>query len=172
MKTDVLAGVAMGSLLALMASAALAGDYTVLTTGRPSGLMTVTGEGAARTVAYSYTDRGRGPDLKESYRLGPDGYPQTVSTTGVDYLKAPVDETFERAGARATWSSQADAGSSEAKGFYVTYQSTPEDFAVLLRALLKAPGGRLDLLPAGEARVRKVLDRQVTGPARQTETVT
>jgi imidazolonepropionase-like amidohydrolase len=172
MRLRVLAGAGLGSVLALLASAALAGDYTVLTTGRPSGVMTVTGEGAARSVAYSYNDRGRGPDLKETYRIGPDGYPEQVSTKGVDYLKAPVDESFVRTGGKSSWSSQADAGASDAGGFYLTYQSTPEDFAVLLRALLQAPGGRLELLPAGEARVRKVLDKQVTGPAGETETVT
>jgi imidazolonepropionase-like amidohydrolase len=156
----------------LAASAAAAGDYTVLTTGRPSGAMTVAGDGAGRTVTYSYNDRGRGPDLKETYRVGPDGLVEQVATKGVDYLKAPVDETFSRAGGKGTWSSQADSGSSDAKAFYVTYQSTPEDAAVLVRALLKAPGGKLGILPAGEARIRKVLDKAVEGPGGAKETVT
>jgi imidazolonepropionase-like amidohydrolase len=172
MKMRLLAAAGLVSAVALLAGMAEAGDYTVLTTGRPSGAMTVTGEGAERSVAYSFNDRGRGPDLKETFRIGPDGYLEQVAIKGVDYLKAPVDESFTRTGAKGTWSSQADAGSSDARGFYLTYQSTPEDFAVLLRALLKAPGGRLDLLPAGEARIRKVLDKQAVGPAGEKETVT
>ena len=163
---------AAGLAWALLAGAAAAGDYTVLMTGRPAGAMTVAGEGPERSVAYSFNDRGRGPDLKSTYRVDAQGVLQSVSTKGVDYLKAPVDESYARAGPQATWSSQADAGSSAAKAFYLTYQSTPEDWAALLRALNKAPGGELDLLPAGRARIRKVLDREVTGPGGAKETVT
>ena len=157
---------------ALLAGAAAAGDYTVLTTGRAAGAMTVAGDGPERTIAYSFNDRGRGPDLKSTYRVDADGVLVSVATKGVDYLKAPVDESFSRAGAVGTWSSQADAGSSPRPGYYLTYQSTPEDWAAFLRALNKAKGGELDLLPAGRGRIRKVLDREVAGPDGQKETVT
>ena len=124
---------ALAAALALGASAlpfsAMAGDYTVLTTGRPSGAMSVTVNGAERQVAYSYNDRGRGPDLKETFRVDANGMIQSASIKGVDYLKAPVDESFTRQAGKATWSSQADAGSSDKPGFYSTYQGSPEDGA-------------------------------------------
>jgi imidazolonepropionase-like amidohydrolase len=152
--------------------AAVAGEYTVLTTGRPSGAMSVAVNGFERQVAYSYNDRGRGPDLKETYRVDANALLESAAIKGVDYLKAPVDESFSRAGGKSTWSSQADAGSSDKAGFYSTYQGTPEDGAALMRALLKAPNGELDLLPAGHAHIRKVLDKQVAGPDGASETVT
>lgn len=174
MKTNwrgVAAGLVFGcvSALPLMAQA---GDYTVLTTGRPSGAMSVTVAGDERQVAYSYNDRGRGPDLKETYRVDAEGLIQAATIKGVDYLKAPVDERFTRAGGKSSWSSQADEGSSDKGGFYSTYQGTPEDGAALMRALLKAPNGELDLLPAGHAKIRKVTDRQVAGPDGAKGTVT
>src|ERR1044072_4995387 len=137
-------GLMAGAAWAGLACAAAAADYTVLITGRPAGTMTVTGIGAERSVAYSYNDRGRGPDLKETFRVGPDGMLESASINGVDYLKAPVDESFARTGGKSAWSSQADAGSSAANAFYSTYQGTPEDGAALMRALLKAPGQQLD----------------------------
>lgn len=159
-----LAGLAAAGCLAWGTTTALAADYTVLITGRPAGAMTVTDGPEGRRVAYGFNDRGRGPELKETYRFGANGVIESVSIKGVDYLKAPVDESFSRSRAKASWSSQADQGASTGPGFYVTYQGTPEDGAALLRALLKAPGGELPLLPAGRAKVRKVLDRQVSGP--------
>lgn len=164
-------GLVLGCVSALPL-AAQAGDYTVLITGHAAGQMSVTVNGDERQVAYSYNDRGRGPDLKETYRVGPDGMITSAKITGVDYLKAPVDESFSRAGSTSTWSSQADAGSTDKPGFYSTYQGAPDDGAAMMRALLKAPNGELDLLPGGHARIRKVLDRQVTGPDGATETVT
>ncbi|HEX8234161.1 MAG TPA: amidohydrolase family protein [Caulobacteraceae bacterium] len=167
-----LAGLAAAAWLALGAAAAQAGDYTVLITGRPAGAMSVTEGPAGRAVTYGFNDRGRGPELKETYRVDRRGLIEAAEIKGVDYLKAPVDERFSRSGGRASWSSQADEGASEAEGFYVTYQGAPEDGAALLRALLKAPGGELPLLPAGRAKVHKVLERQVSGPGGARETVT
>ncbi|MGZ8362427.1 MAG: amidohydrolase family protein [Caulobacteraceae bacterium] len=145
------------------AAGAMAGDYTVLTTGRPSGQMTVTGDAAHRQVAYSYNDRGRGPDIKADIGLTPDGRPAAYTISGVDYLKASAEESFSIRGGKAVWSSQADQGEGDASGAYLPYLPTPEDFAILARALLKAPHGELDLLPSGHARIEKVLDQSVQG---------
>jgi imidazolonepropionase-like amidohydrolase len=160
------------SLAFALALPAAAADYTVLTTGRASGAMTVTGDGPERTVTYSYNDRGRGPDLKETYRVDADGLVTSVSIKGVDYLKAPVDETFSSADGKGVWSSQADSGSSTAKAFYSTYQSTPEDAAAMMRAMLKAPDKSVDLLPAGHATIRKIMEREVQIAGSPAETVT
>ena len=125
--------------------------------------MTVTGDGAERSVVYSFNDRGRGPELKESYRTDARGMVEAATVKGVDYLKAPVDESFAIESGQARWSSQADQGSAAAGGFYLTYQSTPEDSAALVRALIKA-NGPMPLLPGGSAKLRKLLDREVSGP--------
>ena len=86
---------ATGALTGLGAAwGALAADYTVLTTGRPSGAMVVAVDGATRSVTYSYNDRGRGPDVKSVVTVGADGTPSAQTVTGVDYLKAPGGRTL------------------------------------------------------------------------------
>ncbi|MFS0737286.1 amidohydrolase family protein [Sphingomonas sp. 1P06PA] len=151
---------------------AIAADYSVLITGRIAGAMTVDVSGDSRTVAYSYNDRGRGPDLKQTLRYDPRGMLASAQITGVDYLKAPVEERFTRDQAKASWSSQADSGDVAKPGFYLTYQGTPEDWAGLHRALLKAPGNALDLLPAGRAQLTRLAEQSVAGPNSASETVT
>ena len=42
-------------------------------------------------------DRGRGAELETRIRLGADGMPAMLRTTGVDYYKNPVDERFDLA---------------------------------------------------------------------------
>ena len=58
-----------------------------------------------------YNDRGRGPKLESRFTLTADGMPRTVSITGNDYLKVPVDERFTLRGDTAAWSSSAERGS-------------------------------------------------------------
>src|SRR2546427_3731650 len=58
-----------------------------------------------------YNDRGRGPKLESRFTLTADGMPRTVSITGNDYLKVPVEERFTLRGDTAEWSSSAERGS-------------------------------------------------------------
>lgn len=141
----------------------LATDYTVVMSGHPAGhLKLVVTDTGARCVDFDYTDRGRGPATHSCIRLDANGLPTEIQTTGVDYLKSPLEERFERTGAAAKWSGPSDLGTSAAPGFYFASAGTSEDFAVLARALLKAPGRELDLLPAGHARIETIAERTVS----------
>jgi len=148
---------AIGRCLTLAAMAlcapSLASDYVVLTSGQPSGTMTVVSREATRDISYSFNDRGRGPDVRSSVATGPGLLPVTLSVDGVDYYKLAVAERFERTGATATWRAANDRGETGTGGFYLPAELTPEHLAMLARALLRAPGNRLALLPAGEARL-------------------
>lgn len=143
--------------LALMAGGVRAADYVVLTSGELKGAMTVTERDGGRDIDYRFVDRGRGPDVKSRVVLAADGTPATLTVDGVDYYKLAVAERFERKGGTATWKAANDAGSVASGAFYLPDQSTPEHLAMLARALLKAPGRTLALLPAGQARLA-VLD--------------
>ena len=72
---------------------------------------------------------------------------------GNDYMKAPVEEHFEIKNGRASWKNRSEQGEQAVNGeeFYLPMNAPPEFFAVLARALLKAPNHKLSLLPAGEA---------------------
>ncbi|HSN71518.1 MAG TPA: hypothetical protein VLT59_08405, partial [Steroidobacteraceae bacterium] len=131
--------------------------YTITLVGNVAGEQTVTQRAdGSLVIDHAYNDRGRGPQTRTTYQLGRDGLPTAVAIEGVDYMKAPVDESFERSGGTARWTSGADRGSTQAEGFYVALDGPPESTAVLARALLAADDNGLPLLPAGEARLEEV----------------
>src|SRR2546422_11541218 len=103
--------------------------------------------------AFEFNDRGRGPKIAATYLLGAGGLPLRTDVTGNDYLKAPVDEHFAFEQGRSHWKSTSEDGSSPVEGFYVSNSGPGAEFALLVAALVKAKGGPVKLLPAGEARL-------------------
>jgi hypothetical protein len=156
----------LSSLLAADAAAAEL-RYSVVMSGTTKGTFVVSDAGAGqRRAALKYDDRGRGPDLVAITRYD-GGFPQSVAVEGINYAKRPVTERFSVNGARAQWSSSADAGDAPAAGFYLPNESNAEDMAALVRAVLRAPQRTLSLLPIGQARVRQVSERQVAANGRR-----
>jgi imidazolonepropionase-like amidohydrolase len=145
------------TLVASLAAAAPARrDDQILIQGNAAGSQTVTGQGTDSVRAeYSYNDRGRGDHIIATWKLDAAGVPIEYSGSGNDYMKAAVTESFRIAGGKATWRNRAEHGEKAVTGeaFYVPSNAPPEFTAVLARALLKAPGHTLALLPAGEARI-------------------
>jgi len=117
-------------------------------------------------------DRGRGAELETHIRLGADGLPAMLHTTGVDYFKNPVDERFDLAGGRATWRSAAEHGDTAVSGpAFFSAMNDASDLGLLARALLASPDRSLALLPGGRATLERVGDLQVSAGGR-TRTVT
>jgi imidazolonepropionase-like amidohydrolase len=131
--------------------------YTFLILGNKAGFETSSrnADGSLR-LYYEFNDRGRGPKITEQVLLGSKGIPTQIQNTGNDYEKAPVDERFLGKEGGASWKNRAEEGSKRVSGeaFYVSISGVPEETALLARALLAA-GGRLPLLPAGEASIEK-----------------
>jgi hypothetical protein len=131
----------------------------ILIQGNPAGTQTVEAQpdGTVR-AEYSYNDRGRGDHITASWKLDSAGVPIEYDGHGNDYMKAPVEEHFEIKNGRASWKNRSEQGEQAISGeaFYLPMNSPPEIFAVLARALLKAPNHKLPLLPAGEATIEKV----------------
>jgi len=128
--------------------------YTVLLSGNEAGVeQRWVGPDHNLHYHFEFHDRGRGPALDEQVSLDAAGIPVLIQSTGHDYLKNPVEERFTLAHGTASWKNSAEAGSAPAASgaFYVTMDGVPEEQALLVRALLLAPGHRLPLLPAGEA---------------------
>ncbi len=109
-------------------------------------------------VRFSYNDRDHGEALVARWRLDAAGIPLSYAVDGHDYLHAPVRERFERKPGKAQWQNLHGHGeaSAPAAAFYLPESAPPEYSGVLTRALLKAPGQRLPLLPDGEARLQRV----------------
>src|SRR5215203_5976106 len=133
--------------------------YTVFMGNRSAGLVTyrVEPEGE-RVLTLKVSDRGRGQDLTSRMKLDGAGVPVWIRVTGKDYWQNPVDERFDLAKGRAVWSSAAEKGEKElaSPAFFTTLSSPLQDIGVLAMALLQSPGGRLPLLPGGEASIEKV----------------
>ncbi|HEV7505585.1 MAG TPA: amidohydrolase family protein [Thermoanaerobaculia bacterium] len=138
--------------------------YTLLFSGNKAGtLVTRTEPGGELVCTFEFNDRGRGPKTETRFRLGPGGVPVSEHITGHDYWKVPVDEQFDLKAGKATWKNAAENTTRPVTGpaFYLGLNAPPQEFELLTRALLAAPGGRLPLLPAGEARVEKLESRKV-----------
>jgi imidazolonepropionase-like amidohydrolase len=146
--------------LAGVAQALVAEQRTdkILIQGNPAGTQTVQIEpGGAVRVEYSYNDRGRGDHIIATWKLDADGLPIEYDGRGNDYMKAAVEERFEMKGGKASWKNRSEKGDQAVAGkaFYLPLNSPPEFMGVLARALLKAPGHKLALLPAGEASIEE-----------------
>jgi imidazolonepropionase-like amidohydrolase len=138
---------------------------SILLEGRLAGAQTVTSlQGGVFSAVFSFNDRGRGEHIEATWTLDAAGVPTAYSSRGNDYMKAPFVEAFRLSGGRATWSNRIQHGERTiiGKAFYVPTNAPPEFIAVLARALLSAPGRRLPLLPAGEARIESAGSISVT----------
>src|SRR5881409_1397550 len=139
--------------------------------GNPAGTQTVEhqADGAVR-AEYSYNDRGRGDHIIATWKLDRAGVPIEYDGRGNDYMKAPIEEHFEISNGRASWKNRSEKGEQSIAGeaFYLPMNAPPEFFAVLARALLKAPNHKLALLPAGEATIEPAA-RVTSGNSELTE---
>jgi hypothetical protein len=130
--------------------------YTVTISGNRAGseVHIREADGSLRAL-FEFNDRGRGPKVDARVTLDPGGLPSSVAITGNDYLKVPVDERFTHSGGTAAWTSSAEQGSKPVvrPAFYLPLNAPPGMLAILAGALLRTPERRLDLLPAGEARI-------------------
>ncbi len=134
-------------------------SYTVTMMGVAAGQLAVWKEADRLRAFYQYNDRGRGPKTYSTLVLK-DGLPIREEIEGNDYMKDAVRETFSVTGGNASWKSKAEQGTRklESPAFYASMYGSPAEIAILARAALDR-GGRLPLLPAGEARVEKLFDR-------------
>lgn len=132
--------------------------YTFILSGNKAGYESSTrNPDGSLQIHFEFNDRGRGPNVNEKIRAGKDGIPVEIEITGVDYLKAPVDERFSLKQGVASWKNRSEEGQKNISGkaFYTSISGATEETGLLAQALLAAPGHKLPLLPAGEASIEK-----------------
>ena len=149
---------ALCMLLATASSVAAAREDQILMHGNPAGAQTIAEQSGTTRAEYSFNDRGRGDHIVATWKLDAAGVPIEYRGSGNDYMKAAVTESFHLADGKASWRNRAEQGEKAVSGeaFYVPVNAPPEMLGVLARALLRAPGHRLALLPAGEASIEAV----------------
>jgi imidazolonepropionase-like amidohydrolase len=133
-------------------------QYTFILAGNKAGFENSgrDPDGSLR-IHFEFNDRGRGPNVNERIVTDNDGIPVEIEITGVDYLKAPVDERFSLKQDVANWKNRSEQGQKKivGKAFYASISGASEETALLAQALLASPGHKLPLLPEGEASIEK-----------------
>lgn len=131
---------------------------SVVSLGRLSGSDTLTmradGSGA---FVLEVLENGRGPHVEAELQVASDGTLASFTAKGHHTMGTAVDERFVREGGRARWTSKEERGERAVEGsaFYVPIAQSPDVIGLLAAALLRH-GGRMALLPAGEARIEKI----------------
>jgi hypothetical protein len=137
--------------------------YIERVNGRKVGTFDVTIAGHQGHYHDKVVENGRGPEIDATIHFASDGTPDSFKGTGHREMGAAVSETFTRNGAKGTWASAEEHGSSDANGptFYVWSADGWCD-PWLVPAALKN-GGSIALWPGGQAKVEKVADDNFAG---------
>ena len=131
--------------------------YVVLFSDRPAGYYKEWWSGGDLHSVFEFNDRGRGPHQEATLHPSPAGLPAALTIVGHNYVKDTVDERLATAGGTVTWQSRFEQGgqSADSQAFYIAAAETPIGSQLLIQAALKR-GGRIALLPSGEAAVERV----------------
>ena len=113
-------------------------------------------------VFFQFNDRGRGPKTTSILKLDASGVPVSEVITGNDYLKSPVNENYSLEAGKARWKNDDEQGEKKvsAPTFYAPLNGGPSEIALLAHAALQN-GGKIALLPEGEARVQRMTELDV-----------
>ena len=108
-------------------------------------------------IFFQFNDRGRGPKTTSVITLDAGGLPVSETITGNDYLKSPVNEMYSLDAGSARWKNDSEQGEKKisAPAFYSALHGGPSEIALLARVALQH-GGKIALLPDGEARVLRL----------------
>ncbi len=139
-------------------------SFVTLMAHRRAGTVEVRIERDGRRRSRSrYSDRGNTEDITTELVLDSRGAPRTFRATGKNHFNEPIDEQLQDTGGTLRWRSTSEQGHAPAgTGWYLPLTDAGEGTAVLARALLRAPGRRLTLLPGGEAWIEDDTTRALT----------
>jgi len=124
--------------------------------GLAGQIVTTVEDDNSQSVDFKLEWNNRRIAIKEQYQLDERGMPVSVSVEGLSAFGAPVKESYEWSDGHARWQSRSDEGQTriDENRFYVTVDGADSD--ILMRALLRAPGMELDLLPSGRVRLTEI----------------
>ena len=130
--------------------------YDVVFRGSSAGsyVKTAMGDNSFQ-YTYNYTDRGRGPEVKEDLTLNDQGMIIDLSVSGVNYLKVAVDEFFKKEGQKASWRNSFEESNGEFDGgsLYFRWDGSPAIYEILAQSLAKTANRTVALFPKGEAKL-------------------
>lgn len=145
--------------------------FSVVANGENVGHVVAVRNGATIDIDYAVSDNGRGPKHKEHLVLGSNGIPVEWSIEGTSLMGGPVSEHASWKNGVESWVSQADKGEAPAPAprLYIGNDASPWALGLYARLLTNAPGGVLDVLPAGRLRLEKLRPVSVGEGAQKTQ---
>ena len=146
--------------------------YRVLFAGDDTGHLIVNTAENRIAIDFDYKQNGRGPTIAEEITLDDRGYPVDWTITGTTTFGSSVDEHFRVEGNTARWQDATGPGQTAIDGatrFYVDQNGSAYSLALLARALLADDDGRIEVLPGGNASIRRRSTMSFDGPDGQLE---
>jgi Imidazolonepropionase and related amidohydrolases len=135
-------------------------SYTVILGDNKVGYLKANTAGDTINIDYDYKNNGRGPTMKETIVLNPEGYPIDWKITGNTTFGNAVDEHFTIEGGNASWTDATGTSSTTVTSpqLYVNQFGSPYSTVLAARLLLAAPENTLSVLPAGNLKLTKMED--------------
>jgi imidazolonepropionase-like amidohydrolase len=153
-----------GPSAATITGAAAVDKRVVISLGRKSGssVLRVAPDGTFSTT-LDVLENGRGPHVDATFTLADDGTPAAFDARGHHTMGTKFTSTFRREGDNARWKSDEEAGERAVDGpaFFMPLAPVAEFDGLLVRAALEQ-GGRIALLPSGEAHVDKAIEVEIS----------
>jgi hypothetical protein len=160
------AGLCMAALLLAMGAAAQNRDYTMLIQNQAAGHLRVTQQADGWVgTDFSYRDNGRGPDIRERFRLGPLGAPVEFEVTGTSTFGAAIEERFKVEGGRIRWRSRVDSGdvAVEEGALFLPLENSSAYGGVLASSLMARPDGTASVVEGNRLRAERLATLTVEG---------
>jgi imidazolonepropionase-like amidohydrolase len=148
---------------------AAADRYSFIMMGNLAGQQAVwTAPDGTLHIFFQFNDRGRGPKTTSILKLGPDGIPVSEVITGNGYMKSAVTENYSLEAGTARWKNDDEQGEKKisARAFYAPLNGGPSEIALLAHAALQN-GGKIALLPDGEARVQRKTELDIESAGKE-----
>jgi imidazolonepropionase-like amidohydrolase len=143
--------------------------YSFIMMGNLAGQQAVwTASDGTLHIFFQFNDRGRGPKTTSILKLDSNGLPLSEVITGNDYLKSPVNENYSQEAGTARWKNDDEQGEKKiaAPAYYSPLNGGPSEIALLAHAALQN-GGKIALLPEGEAHVQRMTELDIEAAGRK-----
>ncbi len=155
------------SLLLATAASAQTEHYVAIFGGKNVGHLDAVTTGTHTVIDFNIKNNGRGPTIAETLEVDAQGLPVAWSVTGATTFGSKVSESFARTGNAASWTDSTGKASAAPTrpGLYVTQSGSPYALGLYARALLKAPGHQLAVLPGGMLKLDRIDALTIAGKA-------
>jgi hypothetical protein len=141
-------------------------EYEIVIQGNRAGQLRVADLGGGVVATdLSYRDNGRGPDIRERFRVSDRGVPREYEASGASTFGAAISEKFSLEGGRARWQSPADRGDEAASPntLFVPLQPSVAYIGQLVKSLA-AQGGSAPAIGGATLSLERLTTVEVSGP--------